>query len=1040
MPILVVSKIFPKARNLESLLNDVLCLSLRVSKMPVRTKCLVAFVLFLALISYHAGPAASTQNTPLVYGRVADAKTGLPISGAHVVFWDAETLETPTPGNGSYLADKDGEYTVLGSYLKAGRTYYVYAFQGDFEAKTVSYVPSNRKTITLGPQPENVSFSLFPGALVEWEGTAYLVQASSPETRRTTIKVLSSPGVENSSMSQYGDVADRYYIINLGSRVAVIPADTPVVLEAQVWYYTRESSQLISVGSDIFRIYNNSLPFLLHQGNSTSFEIPRYSLGRGVDFAESRYVDISSQLDRAQSIGFVVFDERRNATQAYRDIIKAGTSLSNAQTDAEFQDVWKTIRDALTRFDVISAELDNNRLVSKTQAVYLSAVMAAFSAVLAFFLFEENRKKFYSNIAIYVAFLVALYFIYPGTHIIIDENFVLFLQSALLSFVAITVVVFGIPRMWKERVIEGEVSWRSAITVLFSMGKREIWRRRIRGFFTLMSIVVLVLAFVSLTSFGSVYGIVSDKLSVTAPANGVMVKRIMNATTPLLFNQLGFNDSTILSQWANISNVAERFKNIPGSYPVVRLVNKSGASWVIYGVMGVTPSTENMYTSLNKTLEAGRYLSDNVSDEVLLTANVATRLGVKPGQNLTLDVLGTGISRQVTVVGLINDTRYMNLEDMDGNLFGPIRIFQGQARRCNNTEIILTNTVTAKNIQRLVDAKYGLGAIQFVVLSDFVFQPVGGIDMGLIRKLIYVFDYDVLVSTNGAVTYYHIGSYFEMSGAAELLIPLIMVGLNVGMVMMNAVYERRKEIRTLSMLGLNPTHIGLMFVAEAVILGMVGGSLGYLAGLGFSRVMVFFGQELTVREKLEWWWSAAGFALAMAASVISSIRPAALAVSTYTPSMVKKVKRTEKETKARREEIFKVYQGRQLSMPVKVLTSEKEFFISFFIDRLAELKTGFVERVENIVQVPETEDVRGELTLAINFNYSFGATGRERGTKNSLVMTKSPDEDYYRVRLTSEPAVQGLPESAIERTIDFVHETCLMWVKDKERYLGTPSS
>jgi hypothetical protein len=124
-------------------------------------------------------------------------------------------------------------------------------------------------------------------------------------------------------------------------------------------------------------------------------------------------------------------------------------------------------------------------------------------------------------------------------------------------------------------------------------------------------------------------------------------------------------------------------------------------------------------------------------------------------------------------------------------------------------------------------------------------------------------------------------------------------------------------------------------------------------------------------------------------------------------------------------------------MPVKVLTAEKEFFISFFLDRLNELKDGFVERIENVVQVPETEDIKGELVLAINFDYAFGATGRERGTKNNLVMTKSPNEDYYRVRLVSEPAVLGLPETVIERTIDLIHETCLLWAKDKGKYLGT---
>ncbi|RLG94207.1 hypothetical protein DRO37_06305 [Candidatus Bathyarchaeota archaeon] len=81
--------------------------------------------------------------------------------------------------------------------------------------------------------------------------------------------------------------------------------------------------------------------------------------------------------------------------------------------------------------------------------------------------------------------------------------------------------------------------------------------------------------------------------------------------------------------------------------------------------------------------------------------------------------------------------------------------------------------------------------------------------------------------------------------------PLLMVCLNVGTVMLNSVYERRKEIKILSMIGLNPTHIGLIFVAKAIILGMVRGSLRYIAELGFYRIINLFGQNLMVREKLE---------------------------------------------------------------------------------------------------------------------------------------------------------------------------------------------
>ncbi len=1009
--------------------------------MKLRTLLLVAFVLLLASINLHVGPSLA-QETPLVYGKVVDAKTGLPISGAHLVFWDSEKLEQPTMGNGHYLTDENGEYSIPAGYLRVGKTFYVYAFQGDFEALDIEYVPSNRRTVHIvTSEPQNVSFSLYPGAMVEWEGTAYLVQALSPEDRAIRMTALSTDEVEATSMTEYGDSAEIYYI-GLGHRIAIIPADTSVVLEAEIWYYSSDPTRLIPVDQEVFRIYNGSLPFYLHQGELFSFMIPTYSLRRGIQYAESQYVDITSQVDRAQNIGFVLFDERRSINQAHQLILEAGAGLSTAGTDLEFQTVWRDIRSALTTFNEVSGKLALDRQISEVGAAYLSAIMAAFSAVLAFFLFEDNRKKFYFNIVIYAVFLVILYFIYPGAHIMIDENVLLFLPSVFLSFFGIMAIVFGIPRIWKERIIEGEVSWRSALTVIFSMGKREIKRKRIRGFFTLMSIIILVLAFVSLTSFGSAYGMVADKLTVTAPSDGVMVKRMVNASL-LLFTPLGINYPTALSNWVSITNIAERLKNPPDADPVVRLVNSgSGTSRVVYGVMGVTPSTESLYTGLNGTVEAGgSYLSDDVLDEVLLTASEATQLSVGLDQNLTLEVLGTGITRQVTVVGFINDGQYTSLIDMDGNSFGPLRIENGEVRRCNSTELIFMSAATARNIQSLIDAQYGPGAKQFVVLSDFVFRPSAGMStetvVPLARNLIYWFTYDVLASTNGVITYYHVGAYFELKGAAELIIPLIMVGLNVGMVMMNAVYERRREIRVLSMIGLNPTHIGLIFVAEAVILGMVGGSLGYLIGLGFSRTMVLFGQELMVREKLEWWWSAAGFALAMAASVVSSLRPAALAVSTYTPSMVKKVKRTEKQAKVRREEIFKVYQGRQMSMPVKVLTAEKEFFISFLLDRLHELKDGFVERVDNVVQVPETEDVKGELVLAVEFDYSFGATGRERGTKNSLILTKSPNEDYYRVRLVCEPAVKGLPETVIERTIDLIHETCLMWAKDKAKYLGT---
>jgi len=1004
--------------------------------MHTRLKCVIS-VAFILLISFQllvSSDRASSQISVSIYGKVIDANTGSPIENATLLIWDLNTLEKPRPGAGVYLTSKKGDYNVSAPYLKMGHTYLIYAYKGNFTAKTIDYVPSVTKLKLEYLDIKNVSFSLIPGASIELKGTPYLVQSSSPGGGRIFIKVLSESGFNASFIDEYGDSIDSWFL-GLNRELVIVPANAPVVLEAHIWFFLREQAR---IGRDVFRLYNGSSPFLLPQRHRVVCQTASYSLREGLDVVNSKFGKVSNEVDDAQNIGFVVFDERRSLTGAQQKIIEASTLLMRAQDDGDYLKCWSILRDVFVSADLVSMSLQNMRLVAKTSAVYLSAIMATFSVVLAFFFFEEKKKKMVSSVAIYFIFLVSLYFSYPGAHIVVDENVLLFSGSAATSFLGVSALVFGLPRFWKERTVEGEVSVRSAISLMFSMGKRQIRRRRIRGFFTILSVIILVLAFTSLTSFGTVFGIVSEKLNAAAPSDGVMVKRILNETS-LLFSPLGSEDPATLSRIMRMDNVALRLKNIPSSNPLARLVNsKTGNSWFIYGILGITPANESMYTGLDGTVEHGSYLSGTRDDEILITTSVANNLDTKVDQNVTLEILGAGVSSSFVVRGIINDERYMSLIDMDGVPFGPSRLLSdGSVRTCNSTEVVVISWKAAEKLQRMANALQTEGAPQFAVLSEIVFQPGEGVNIdSIVRTLIFVFDYDIFVSSSKIITHYHIGSYLEFKGAAELLIPLVMVGLNVGMVMMNSVYERRREIRTLSMLGLNPTHIGLIFVAEAIILGMVGGSLGYLFGLGFYRIMLLFGQELMVREKLEWWWSAIGFAIALSASVLSAVRPAALAVSTYTPSKIKKIKMSEEQVKVRKEEMFKVYQARELSMPVKVAMNEKEFFIGAFLDRLDELRTGYIERVENVEQMPEIENVKGELVKAIRFNYRYEATGQERKTRNSLILAKSAQENYYRVKLVSEPAVPGIPESAIDRTIDFVHDTVLYWIRNKERIIG----
>jgi len=951
--------------------------------------------------------------------KILDAITRQSISNATLILWDLENFK-----NYVYFTNDRGECTIS---IEPRQRYRLCAYRGDFNKKIVDYVPAKTEIYLERAEGKNLTLLLFPGALIEVEGIPYLAQSPDLKIYRMSIRVkVETKPFNYSFITEYVSSPDVYFL-SLPSNIVIVPANVPFSLEVEAPYL---HGTLIK--HEVFRIDNQSLPFVMPQGSRLRepIKLPAYSLERGIEYTKSVFADVSRLVDEAQAIGFMVFDEKRTLSEGISQIIiKAEMLLQRAQKDDDFKEVWLTLRKALDGMDNIRNILRDKFLFTESQAIYLPAVISVFSIVVSFFFFEDNRMKTISNLIFYVLFLIVLYYTHPGAHLIIGRNLMLFIYAAVISFAAFSALVFILPRVWRERTVEGEVSWRSAITIIFSMGKRQIKRKKIRGFFTIFSIGILVLAFTSLTSIGTVYGVVSEKVNFTPSSDGVIVRKT-NASSAL-FSPLGDDDIITVSEVIPATDITQRWKNFPRADPIARLENpKTGSYHLIYGIIAISPENESVYTKLDDIL-IGKYLSDNVYSEVLISSSVANKLGIGEDDGVLLKIPSVNVEEILVVRGLINDEEYNALRDIDGSSFGPYRLLgeDGAPRICNSTEVIIINLKTAEKIREK--------APELILPSEIILKPSNVADLeSKIKNLVSMYGYDIIVSLNNVITYYHIGRYIEFKGVAELLIPMIMVILNVSMVMVNSAYERGKEIRVLSMLGLNPTHIGLTFVAEAVVMGMVGGSLGYLAGLSFYRIMILFGRDLMVREKLEWWWSAIGFALAILVSVLSAMRPAAMAVSAYTPSKMKRVKRPREEILKRKEEIFKVYQAREVTMPVKVLVNEKEFFLGFFLDRLHDLRTGYTERISNIEDVPEAESVRGELIKTIRFSYYFGPPEQMRGTKNTLTLIKSPSEEYYRIKLSSEPSSLGIPESAIDRTIDFVHEILMEWVKNKKRIMG----
>jgi ABC-type lipoprotein release transport system permease subunit len=1007
-------------------------------KPEVRTDRLAIALLLVAFILQFPCRASAVPPTS-IFGRIVDAYTGDPIPDATVLIWDVSKLDTPRPGAGIYVTDAFGAYNATSPYIVPGHSYWVYAYKGNMSSAIFEYVPSARRELpNLEPGGMNVSSRLVPGATIVLIGQVWDFNSTSPPYRAITLTVVaplsdSAPDVPGASyVTAYGGSVDAWFL-GLPANLTIVPSGVKVELKADAWFFSRD----VGIFKRSFRIDNDRQSFLLEKSAPpTLVQLADYSLRKSADIVSAYVSKISSETDEAQRIGFYAWEERISLGEARNELQSAMSQIQKANYLAS----WLVLREAYMTTRAVHETLGYMRLVASANAVYMPAVFAVFAVVLGFFAFEENRKKLFASVIFYAMLIVILFMIYPGTKILASEDFALFAGTALISILVALAITFGIPRVWKERDIEGQVSLRSVIPVIFSMAKRQVWRHRSRSLFAILSIVILVLAFTSLTSFGTVYGLMSSRQNQRTSADGVMIKRLQPNSTQ--WTEIPQSDLDLLSTLFAIHAICPKAENIPSSDPIAAMVTADGQMKDVYGVLGLDPELEPQYIQVQQVVTQGDFLSSSASDGILVSNSAAADMGIGLHDRLRFVVRGKPIMN-MTVIGFFDDQRYSSLQDFDGRPFGPSRelIVDNSTRiaTCNGTDVIMMSLQTALRLQKVSSEVLKGAAPQFAVISRIMFTPDDWQNLqSAIHTLTFAQEYTVYESRSGTVTSYYLGFRYETKGATEVVIPVVMVVLNVAAVMLNSVYERRKEMQVLTLVGLNPVHIGTVFVAEAIVVGLVGGGIGYIFGLGFYQIMTFFGEGLTVRAKLEWWWSAVGLALALVASILSALRPAMIAVTMYTPSMRRRTKVSQKEKERRKKEVFKVYQAAELSMPVRLLEPELLFFLSFVLDRLRDLQTGIHETARNIEEIAPMETPEGDKVNGLRFEFYKVETGAAAmGTKNVLTCVKKHDEDFYRVLLKSGPATDSISEEWADRTVMMVRDVCLDWVKNKQRLIGS---
>jgi len=439
-----------------------------------------------------------------------------------------------------------------------------------------------------------------------------------------------------------------------------------------------------------------------------------------------------------------------------------------------------------------------------------------------------------------------------------------------------------------------------------------------------------------LTSVSEGQGVTTMAVYRKSPSQGILVRKFVPGSLSTPF--LPLEDSVInwLIQNPKVKVIAPKTENVPSLYSLFKLSSQNGNS-SIRGVIGFDPYAEPQVTPIDKIIKNGStFLHDD--EGILISERMAENLGVKLGDPIRI------LNMELRVDGIFNPSLLSGIVDLDGESILPKKlelVSMGMGPPvpmwfyCDPNEIVILTLNASLRIPS-------------VVLARVDILPKMWSDIHSLSNLIVLnLEVDVWASTHEGSTYYGVGEYVKMKGSS-LIVPFLLILGNIFCLMLNSVYERKSEFSILSTVGLNPTHVALVFVAEGIIIGFIAGGFGYVLGLGSYRFFSLFSLQIEVVQKVSMDWGFAAVAFSIASAVIGTVIPAIKASILTTPSLMRKWKLSEAMEKT--DAYWKI------GLPVYIQKGDVEGFSNHLYTELKSFEDNTLQTVKELRYVETKKD------------------------------------------------------------------------------------
>lgn len=407
--------------------------------------------------------------------------------------------------------------------------------------------------------------------------------------------------------------------------------------------------------------------------------------------------------------------------------------------------------------------------------------------------------------------------------------------------------------------------WRSIITMAWQSMKQ----RRFRTSLTTLGVVIGITAIIGLASLGEGFRVTISnqmeqgfELNVLTVMSGGLLTGVPSTFEDADVRNISRYDGVVLVTPLIQKSFVKLFNDEKNATPLVMLGVNFTEFWTVYPDRLSFENGSLHQPAKNDTMIIGYNVQHPAENEIF----------AYPGQNITAQMTLERVPPRIenftfNVAGTLGKSGAAGFINFDDAVFIPIETMR-ELYRTNYSDMIFVRLAdpnysdsVAENIR---DRFGGAGEVRVLVPAAFMAQ------VETILNMVQIF----LI--------------------AIASIALLVAGLGIMNIMTVSVMERTREIGILKAIGAKSRTVLTMFLAEATLIGLIGGLLGIPLGYGVAQVMgqflfrfsgqitprrsIITGTEnqfiTTVTPILPWQWAVGAIVFAVGVSVIFGWYPA----------------------------------------------------------------------------------------------------------------------------------------------------------------------